>query len=90
MCRVAFSGAKELNRIQTVVYERAYRDTENLLICAPTGAGKTNIAMLTVLRVIKDNTEHGVIKKNDFKVFSILCGSLTVLKSPQLQLPTFR
>lgn len=40
-----------------------------MLICAPTGAGKTNIAMLTVLHEIHQNIQQGVIKKDAFKVF---------------------
>lgn len=41
---------------------------ENLLVCAPTGAGKTNIAMITVLREIAAHMTHGVIQKDAFKV----------------------
>ncbi|EPQ32190.1 uncharacterized protein PFL1_00387 [Pseudozyma flocculosa PF-1] len=48
----AFPGYKTLNRLQSVVYPLAYRTNENLLVCAPTGAGKTDVAMLTVLRAI--------------------------------------
>ena len=48
-------GTKRLNRIQSIVYESAYKTNENLLICAPTGAGKTNIAMLTILRELKQH-----------------------------------
>ena len=59
---------KSLNRIQSVVFESAYHTNENLLICAPTGAGKTNIAMLTVLHELKQHLEQGVIKKDEFKV----------------------
>ncbi len=29
------------------------------LVCAPTGAGKTNIALLTVLHEIEQHIEHG-------------------------------
>ncbi|RVE62285.1 hypothetical protein OJAV_G00155550 [Oryzias javanicus] len=47
--QLVFKGMKRLNRIQSIVFETAYNTNENLLICAPTGAGKTNIAMLTVL-----------------------------------------
>ena len=66
------SGMKTLNRIQSVVFDVAYYTSENLLISAPTGAGKTNIAMLTVLREIKNNMEGRVIKRDKFKVSTIL------------------
>lgn len=64
----AFRNCKTLNRIQTVVYPVAYHSNENLLICAPTGAGKTNIAMLTVVHQIRQHLEAGVIQKDKFKV----------------------
>ena len=51
--RLAFKGYETLNRIQSIVFDTAYTTNHNLLICAPTGAGKTNIAMLTVLRCIE-------------------------------------
>lgn len=37
-------------------------------MCAPTGAGKTNIAMITVLREIGANMHYGIIQKAEFKV----------------------
>ena len=52
MVRLAFAGPELLNRIQSTVYTQAYHSRVNLLICAPTGAGKKNIALLTVLEVI--------------------------------------
>lgn len=67
--QLVFKGMKRLNRIQSLVYETAYNTNENLLICAPTGAGKTNIAMLTVLHEIRQHLQPGgVIKKDEFKV----------------------
>ncbi|KAI3882646.1 hypothetical protein MKX03_000086 [Papaver bracteatum] len=48
----AFDGMSQLNRIQSKVYETALFTAENLLLCAPTGAGKTNVAMLTILQQI--------------------------------------
>ncbi|XP_042220102.1 activating signal cointegrator 1 complex subunit 3-like [Homarus americanus] len=69
--QMAFKGCKTLNRIQTVVYPVAYHTNENLLICAPTGAGKTNIAMLTVVHQIRQHIESGVIQKDKFKVVYI-------------------
>lgn len=51
--QLAFRGITSLNRIQSIVFETAYRTSHNMLICAPTGAGKTNIAMLATLRCIE-------------------------------------
>mmetsp|Transcript_17985 Transcript_17985/g.30596 ORF Transcript_17985/g.30596 Transcript_17985/m.30596 type:complete len:2161 (-) Transcript_17985:3045-9527(-) len=51
--RVAFRGIKSLNRLQSAVFEKAYFTNHNLLICAPTGAGKTNVAMTTVVREVE-------------------------------------
>lgn len=73
IAQLAFKGTKFLNRIQTVVFDAAYCTNENLLISAPTGAGKTNIAMLTVLHEIKSNMESGVIKLDKFKVHTCVC-----------------
>ena len=50
--RPAFAGMKSLNRIQSRVCDAALYGSGNLLMCAPTGAGKTNVAMLTMLQVI--------------------------------------
>nr|XP_053631811.1 activating signal cointegrator 1 complex subunit 3-like [Cherax quadricarinatus] len=69
--QMAFQGCKTLNRIQTVVYPVAYHSNENLLICAPTGAGKTNIAMLAVVHQVRQHIENGVIQKDKFKVVYI-------------------
>ncbi|XP_053237514.1 activating signal cointegrator 1 complex subunit 3 isoform X1 [Podarcis raffonei] len=66
--QLAFKGMKRLNRIQSIVFETAYNTNENMLICAPTGAGKTNIAMLTVLHEIRQHVQQGVIKKDEFKI----------------------
>ncbi|KAK4155785.1 putative helicase [Chaetomidium leptoderma] len=52
LCRKTFGGYKTLNRMQSLVYPVAYRTSENMLICAPTGAGKTDAAMLTILHTI--------------------------------------
>jgi activating signal cointegrator complex subunit 3 len=46
------------------VFQHAYNSSENMLVCAPTGAGKTNIATLTILNVIKRY-------KDNFKVIYI-------------------
>ena len=50
------------------MFETAYNSNENLLISAPTGAGKTNIALLTVVKLIRNNIEQGVLQRDKFKV----------------------
>ncbi|KAL2142769.1 hypothetical protein VTI28DRAFT_786 [Corynascus sepedonium] len=52
LCRTTFKGYKTLNRMQSLVYPVAYKTSENMLICAPTGAGKTDAAMLTILHTV--------------------------------------
>ena len=48
----AFKSTTHLNRIQTAVFPVAFKQSRNLLVAAPTGAGKTNIALLTILREV--------------------------------------
>ncbi|KAJ3424314.1 u5 small nuclear ribonucleoprotein 200 kda helicase [Anaeramoeba flamelloides] len=69
----AFKNMKTLNRIQSKVYRRALFDNDNILLCAPTGAGKTNVAMLSILHEIRMNTdlETGEIKLDEFKIVYI-------------------
>ncbi|XP_072178267.1 activating signal cointegrator 1 complex subunit 3-like [Diadema setosum] len=66
--RKAFRGMQTLNLIQTIVFDAAYNTDENLLICAPTGAGKTNIAMLAVLHEVRKHIQQGVVKIDEFKI----------------------
>ncbi|ETN81065.1 hypothetical protein NECAME_08767 [Necator americanus] len=70
--QLGFQGFEKLNVIQSIVFEQAYKTRENLLICAPTGAGKTNIAMLTILNTIHAHRMlNGEIAKDDFKIIYI-------------------
>ncbi|KAL6751574.1 RNA helicase, activating signal cointegrator 1 [Haematococcus lacustris] len=55
----AFANMKELNRVQSRVCESALYSSENMLVCAPTGAGKTNVAMLR---------DDGSFDKSAFKI----------------------
>lgn len=52
LAKGSFPGYTSLNRIQSIVYPTAYKSNENMLVCAPTGAGKTDVAMLAILRVL--------------------------------------
>jgi pre-mRNA-splicing helicase BRR2 len=71
--RVGFGQSKELNRIQTRCFPTAFKDDGNMLICAPTGSGKTNVAMLAILHEIEKhrNAETGEIALDDFKIIFI-------------------
>ena len=40
--RLPFKGTTSLNPMQSAVFERAFKTRDNLLVCAPTGAGKTS------------------------------------------------
>lgn len=71
--RVGFGNSKSLNRVQTKCYPSAFEDDGNMLICAPTGSGKTNVAMLTMLREIGKHRDPrtGEIALDDFKIIYI-------------------
>lgn len=71
--RVGFGSSKELNRIQTRCFPAAFQDDGNMLICAPTGSGKTNVAMLTMLREIGKhrNPQTGALDLDSFKIIYI-------------------
>ncbi|EYU30521.1 hypothetical protein MIMGU_mgv1a000041mg [Erythranthe guttata] len=65
----AFKGMSQLNRVQSRVYETALFSAENILLCAPTGAGKTNVAMLTILQQIALNmNDDGSINHSNYKI----------------------
>jgi replicative superfamily II helicase len=44
-----FAGVERLNVIQSAVFDTAYRSAENLLICAPTGAGRVSECFLSIV-----------------------------------------
>ena len=59
---------RTLNRIQSRIYRTAFYSNENILVCAPTGAGKTNIAMIAILREVAANMQQGQIQRHAFKI----------------------
>jgi pre-mRNA-splicing helicase BRR2 len=70
--QAGFKGMKSLNRIQSRVYETALFSSENMLVCAPTGAGKTNVAMLTMLHEIGLHRQpDGTIDTSAFKMIYV-------------------
>ena len=81
LCRKTFKGYKALNRMQSLVYPVAYKTNENMLICAPTGAGKTDAAMLAILNAISQNlipnpidepsASEFLVNSEDFKIIYV-------------------
>ncbi|RPD67035.1 Sec63-domain-containing protein [Lentinus tigrinus ALCF2SS1-7] len=79
LARSSFPGYTSLNRIQSIVFPTAYQSNENMLVCAPTGAGKTDVAMLTVLRVIDQHSDRNAssgnmaaaVKRDKFKIIYV-------------------
>ncbi|KIJ93294.1 hypothetical protein K443DRAFT_112249 [Laccaria amethystina LaAM-08-1] len=67
--REAFTVPK-LNRVQSKVFPIAFGTDEPILLCAPTGAGKTNVAMLTILNELAKhrNEETGTFDLDSFKI----------------------
>jgi antiviral helicase SLH1 len=71
LCKRTFKGYKTLNRMQSLVFPVAYKTSENMLICAPTGAGKTDAAMLTILNTIAKNTVPNPFDEPDAQDFAV-------------------
>ncbi|XP_074640358.1 U5 small nuclear ribonucleoprotein 200 kDa helicase-like [Tubulanus polymorphus] len=68
----AFEGFKSLNRIQSRLCKCTMETDENILLCAPTGAGKTNVALLCILHEIgKHINADGTINVDEFKIIYV-------------------
>ncbi len=68
----AFEGMSHLNRIQSKVFPVGYKTSNNMLVCAPTGAGKTEVAMMTVLRQIEQCvSDRGSLDLEDLKIIYV-------------------
>eukprot|EP00439_Symbiodinium_sp_Y106_P041010 s3290_g5.t1 len=72
-CQEAFPGATKLNTVQSKVFPTAFQEhNENMLVCAPTGSGKTNVAMLTILNVMNQfRLKDGSFDLAGFKIVYI-------------------
>ncbi|KAF7305029.1 putative ATP dependent RNA helicase [Mycena kentingensis (nom. inval.)] len=70
--RPAFTVPR-LNPVQSKLYPIAFGTDEPILLCAPTGAGKTNVAMLTVLNELGKHRdeETGNFDLDAFKIVYI-------------------
>jgi pre-mRNA-splicing helicase BRR2 len=68
----SFPGIRKLNRIQSRMVDAALYGTENILLCAPTGAGKTNVALMCMLQEIGLHIkDDGKFDLDSFKIVYI-------------------
>ncbi|KAF7771727.1 hypothetical protein Agabi119p4_6038 [Agaricus bisporus var. burnettii] len=70
--REAFTVPR-LNRVQSKLFPVAFGTDEPILLCAPTGAGKTNVAMLTILNELAKwrDEETGQFDLDGFKIIYV-------------------
>jgi activating signal cointegrator complex subunit 3 len=66
----SFGEITHLNTLQTKVFDAAFHSSQNLLICAPTGAGKTLVALLVMLRLMQEHMTGGKLDR-DFKIIYV-------------------
>lgn len=65
----AFNGITSLNRIQSRMVKAAFYGSDNILLCAPTGAGKTNVALMTMLNLLgQHRKDDGTFDLDAFKI----------------------
>ena len=79
LCRRTFKGYKGLNRMQSLLYRVAYKTSENMLICAPTGSGKTDAAILTILHTISQNILPDPSEEPDASEFMVQVDNFKVV-----------
>ncbi|WUR02604.1 pre-mRNA-splicing helicase [Vairimorpha necatrix] len=73
----------DLNKIQRIVSSVALNTNENFLICAPTGVGKTTIAIMTIFRILNQNPKICYIapmKSLSNEIYKILSKIFKTLK----------
>ncbi|KAG0709510.1 Sec63-domain-containing protein [Suillus ampliporus] len=80
LAKGSFPGYSSLNRIQSIIFPTAYGSNENILVCgASSCCGKTDVAMLTILRVLNQHRSpispssplHSSINRSDFQIIYV-------------------
>jgi antiviral helicase SLH1 len=79
LCQRTFKGYTALNRMQSLVYPVAYKTSENMLICAPTGAGKTDAAMLAILNTVAKNVVPNPIEHPEATDFTVMMEDFKII-----------
>ena len=60
-----FEGVEMLNFLQSKSFKIAFNTDENVLLSAPTGAGKTNVALMTIIREVEKHIDKETFMQND-------------------------
>ncbi|EDO14727.1 hypothetical protein Kpol_1075p5 [Vanderwaltozyma polyspora DSM 70294] len=76
---------QHLNLVQSKVFNSTFNTDNNLLICAPTGAGKTNIALLAILRGLSLLRDDITSKLNINRFKAIYIAPLKALVQEQVR-----
>eukprot|EP01105_Mastigella_eilhardi_P003553 TRINITY_DN145_c0_g1_i1.p1 TRINITY_DN145_c0_g1~~TRINITY_DN145_c0_g1_i1.p1 ORF type:complete len:2180 (+),score=716.66 TRINITY_DN145_c0_g1_i1:39-6578(+) len=67
-----FPNTTHLTVIQSKLFEAAFYKADNLLLCAPTGSGKTNVALLCMLHEIGLHMDkEGHVDRDAFKIIYV-------------------
>ena len=78
MGSTCFSNIRSLNEIQSRVFYPALFTRENLFKCAPTEAGKTNVALLGILNALTGRKRGEAVYIAPMKAIeSETCGNLS-------------
>ncbi|XP_040361646.1 DExH-box ATP-dependent RNA helicase DExH12 [Rosa chinensis] len=81
--RKAFDGIHELNRVDSIVYDTALFETDNILLSAPTGPGEGNVAILTILQqfsINMDRCDDYSVNHRGYKVLYLASATAIVRK----------
>jgi len=57
-----FGNGFKFNYVQSAVYDAVFNDSGNVLVCAPTGSGKTVIGALSIFKVVAQQGKMGDAK----------------------------
>ncbi|KAI5172877.1 activating signal cointegrator complex subunit 3 [Nematocida sp. LUAm3] len=75
--REVFQEYKTFNQVQSLVFESIYMRKENVLVSAPTGAGKTDIALLGIVKHLEGEPRHIESKIAYIAPMKALAGEIT-------------
>ncbi|GAW82695.1 RNA helicase [Plasmodium gonderi] len=70
---------EHFNYVQSKVFKAAFQTNKNLLVSAPTGCGKTNIALLVILQQIKLFCEQNCINLEKIAKSSLIRSGVQVM-----------